>query len=252
MLAEIIKSAQMQVKERISSPLMGSFIVSWCLWNYKFLVILFSTASVLQTFKLIDTVAFPNVSSLFLQGFLFPTLTAATYIFIYPYPAKYVYEFTRNRQKEINYIRQRIEDETPLTLEESREIQSEILRREDEHTQEIDRKNAEIKRLKVEVARYHASTEKGADSPNMKSTITLEPTQLELLRKVEAYQGKAQEKMLISTSAESQVKTEYDLGELVQAGLLTRSLNRTIGDFIYQFSHEGRSYLLNHGAALDN
>jgi len=118
MVDEILKSAKAQISERIASPLIGSFVISWCLWNYKFLVILFSSASVSQTFALIDKIAFPTFWALVLNGILLPILTAVAYIFAYPYPAKYVYEFTRRRQKEINEVRQRIEDETLLTIEE--------------------------------------------------------------------------------------------------------------------------------------
>ncbi|HEY8095736.1 MAG TPA: hypothetical protein VIE65_06515, partial [Methylobacter sp.] len=48
----------------------------------------------------------------------------------------FVYAFTRNRQKEIHDIRRRIEDQTPLTIEESRKIRSDAIRKEDEHSQE--------------------------------------------------------------------------------------------------------------------
>jgi hypothetical protein len=57
MVNEIVKSAKAQLSERIASPLIGSFVISWCLWNYKFLVILFSASAfmwpVRETFSLV-------------------------------------------------------------------------------------------------------------------------------------------------------------------------------------------------------
>ena len=149
MVDEIVKSAKAQLSERIASPLIGSFAISWCLWNYKFLVILFSYASVSHTFVLVDTIVFPSIWLLIFNGVLFPAATTFAYIFVYPYPAKYVYEFTRHRQKEINEVRQRIEDETLLTIEESRKIRAEVIQTEKAHQEIVDRLNGEISRLKL-------------------------------------------------------------------------------------------------------
>lgn len=54
MLEDLLKAAREQAADRLTSPLIGSFIVSWCLWNYRFLVILFFDATVSQTFRLIE------------------------------------------------------------------------------------------------------------------------------------------------------------------------------------------------------
>ena len=110
--------------------------------------------SVTEKFHLIDTLAFPYWYSLGLNGILVPALTAAAYICLYPYPAKFVYAFTRNRQKEINDIRRLIENQTPLTLEESCKIRADAIRKDDEHSQEIDLKNQEIGRPKQLTNKY--------------------------------------------------------------------------------------------------
>jgi predicted DNA-binding transcriptional regulator len=253
MFEEIINSSKVQISERLNSPIIGSFVASWSLWNYKFLVILFSEASVQKTFELIEAISFPDTASLVLRGVVFPALTAAAYIFLYPYPAKVVYEFTRKRQKEINDVRRRIEDETPLTLEESRKIRSDVIRIEAEHSEEIDRKDREIERLKEEITSLRApspqhplnsSSEDEEEEEVVESIVT--PSQLSLLRQVELHKGKGFEKFLIARSAESQIQVEFDLGELVKRGLLTRKYSGAESDYYYQFTHEGRSYLISH------
>lgn len=244
MVDEILKSAKAQISERIASPLIGSFAISWCLWNYKFLVILFSSASVSQTFALIDTIAFPTTLSLVLNGVLLPTLTAVAYIFAYPYPAKYVYEFTRRRQKEINEVRQRIEDETLLTIEESRNIRAEAFQTEKAHQEIVDRLNGEISRLKLEMtnAQIEPSPEQFNTTNYSKQELT--PTQLALLKLLEKAGGKQEEDNLIGFSNESKVKTEFDLGELVKLKLIKKSYDQRTGDYVYEFLHEGRRTLL--------
>jgi hypothetical protein len=208
--------------------------------------VLFSAASVQDTFKLIDTLIFPDHFTLIVRGVLLPALTAAAYIFLYPYPAKIVFEFTRNWQKEINDIRRRIENETPLTLEESRKIRSEVIRIEDKHSSEIDRKNRDIDRLKEEVASLRSSSFQSEVNSTSKDEGLLEATQFSILQHVERLKSKAPEKTLIQKSPEPQVKVEFDLEVLVQRQFLTRTYSYEVGDYIYGFTHEGRSYLLKH------
>jgi len=244
MVDEILKSAKAQISERIASPLIGSFAISWCLWNYKFLVILFSSASVSQTFALIDTIAFPTSWSLALNGVLLPTLTAVAYIFAYPYPAKYVYEFTRRRQKEINEVRQRIEDETLLTIEESRKIRAEAFQTEKAHQEIVDRLNGEISRLKLEMTNVQIEPSSEKPNANNYSRQELTPTQLALLKLLEKAGGKQEEDVLVRSSKESKVKTEFDLGELVKLELLRKRYDQSAGAYTYEFLHEGRRMLL--------
>lgn len=244
MVDEILESTKTQIRERIASPLIGSFSISWCLWNYKFLVILFSSASVSRTFSLIDTIAFPNYWSLILRGVLLPTLTAVAYIFAYPYPAKYIYEFTRRRQKEINEIRQRIEDETLLTIEESRKIRAEAFQAEKAHQEIVDRLNNEISRLKREMTTAQIEPSPEQPNTNNSSKQALTPTQIELLKLLEKAGGKQREGNLISASKESKVKTEFDLGELVKLELIKKRYDQMAGAYTYEFLHEGRRTLL--------
>lgn len=242
MVAEVFKSAKTQISERIASPLIGSFVFSWCLWNYKFFVILFSKASVSLTFELIDSVVFPTTRSLVMNGVLLPALTAVIYIFGYPYPSKFVYEFTRRRQKDINEIRQRIEDETPLTIEESRKIRSEAVQVEKKYQEIVDRLNAELSRLKGELANLEMKPSPESADYEVHS-IPLESTQLALLRLLEKRGGRAEERQLIGSNQQSKVKTEFDLGELERMELVNKYHDQD-GDNIYQFTHEGRRILL--------
>lgn len=244
MVVEIVKSARAQLSERIASPLIGSFTISWCLWNYKFIVILFSAASVSQTFALIDTMVFPTTWSLILNGVLLPAATTFAYIFVYPYPAKYAYEFTRRRQKEINEVRQRIEDETLLTIEESRQIRAEVLKLEKTHQEIVDRLNDEISRLKLEMSNGQPISPNLPSVTNESSQAALTPTQLSVLKLLEKAGGKLSEDSLIKSSKESKVQTEFDLGELVKMQMIKRRNDLRTGEVKYEFLHEGRRILL--------
>nr|AEK77419.1 hypothetical protein [Stutzerimonas stutzeri] len=211
MFEQIFGSIRSQIDERLSNPLAGSFLISWCLWNYKFFVILFSSESVVKTFELIEIIVFPDVKVMLLKGLLYPAITSAIYIFLYPYPAKYVYEFSRKRQREIAEIKRRIEEETPLTIEESRRIRAELARIESEHTEQLDKKDREIERLKSQLSSHESAKTNDSPKAPLKTQTTIEDSQLEILRLIEKHDGKRRRRALLKESEHSQVKTEFDL-----------------------------------------
>ena len=142
MLESLGKSVSTIVDERLSSPLVSSFVVAWSLYNYKFFVILLSAASVSDTFRLIHEVVFPNLLIVGRDGILLPLIFTAIYIFLMPIPSKFVYEKWKKTQKEINEIKQRVDGDSLLTLDESRAMRAkerELFARLDEATNEINR-----------------------------------------------------------------------------------------------------------------
>jgi hypothetical protein len=169
MTEEIWRAARRQIDDRLSSPLLGTFIISWSLWNYKFYVILFSAAQVTQTFKLIETIVFPDTLTLFLRGFLYPLLTTAAYLLLYPYPARWAYRLTQLSEKRLNDVRRDIEGQKLLSIDESRRIRAEREQLEVAHINEIDRKNQEIDRLRAEIAQLNSA-------PKTTQPSTVSPT----------------------------------------------------------------------------
>jgi hypothetical protein len=106
--------------------------------------------SVTEKFTAISQL-FPNRESYVYHGFLFPLLTVLVYIFVYPYPSKFIYSFWRRRQKELLEVRQRIENETCLTVEQSRAIYAQMYRLQEDHQKELLVREAEIARLRKEL-----------------------------------------------------------------------------------------------------
>jgi hypothetical protein len=248
MIDELLKSAKETLAERLASPLLGGFAVAWCFWNYKFLVILFSAAGVSQTFKLIDTVAFPDSWSLVTRGGVYPLVSALLYVFAYPYPARIVYTFTLKRQREVNQIRRQIEEETLLTLEQSRTLRAEYVQLERKNQGSVDRLNTEISRLSAALDQVQRESEGGTHlAPAERLYAALEPTQLSLLQLLEKRGGKVPEAELIKGSTESRVKAEFDLGELERRNLIHKNFDQDLRVYTFQFTHEGRRALLGGG-----
>ncbi len=45
MLEEFSKTVKAQLYERANSPLIGSFLIAWCIWNHRFIMVLLSELS---------------------------------------------------------------------------------------------------------------------------------------------------------------------------------------------------------------
>lgn len=236
MLEDLMKSMRGHIEDRLASPLLFGFAASWALWNYRFLVILFSDASVSTTFYLIDTIAFPDLSSKLCRGVVFPALTTLAYVFVYPYPAKFVFAFTRHRQQELNAIHRDIENQRLLTSEESRAIHSELLNLQRVHGEEVDRLTREIDRL-----RQAAGVEKVQEP--WKPVSEFSESQLLLMLFIESLGGMAHENEL-RDHYNATTQYRYDLGELLNKGLLNKSYDQDEEIYYIELTHEGRAVLI--------
>lgn len=151
MLDEIAKTIRAQLYERVSSPLSGIFLLSWSLWNYQFLMVIFSGMITTEKIEYIHYSLYFELWPSIAKGIFFPFLTTIILIFIYPVPARYVYEYTRKQQRKLKEIRHKIDDETPLTREEAREIRRASLDQSLQYEREIAKQVAEIARLKQQL-----------------------------------------------------------------------------------------------------
>lgn len=254
MFNEIVTSIKAQLYERATSPLLGSFLLSWSIWNYKFLMLAFSSVEILEKYRITSEILYPSPNQAILMNIVFPTTTALAYIFIYPYPAKFVYQFSRNRQKEISNIKKTIEAETLLTAEEARAIRRELYVLEAELEKELNRKNQEIENLKLELASYresdiNSSNDSGDDVQAPMTIADLSDEEVEALKTMTKFVSKAGESDLLELLKVSSVKGKYLIGELVSKEYLHRNYDQGMGEWTYELTHDGRKFLVQRGYA---
>jgi len=252
MIKDALNSIKVYLYEKTTSPLLGAFAISWALWNYRFILVLTSSASVEEKFEIIGSQIFCSTDDYLLNGLLYPAITTLLYIFIYPYPARWVYSYSRNRQRELKEVRQQIDDETPLTKEESRAVRREALNIEITLQTEIDRRDHDIQRLKEEieslsnVTTIQSSTTEEVDTPPNKAVPPNEE-QMELLRIIAKYADWIPEQNVISSSSQTRVKTEFNLGELVRDKYLARDYRNKNKAYCLNLTHAGRAALVSTG-----
>lgn len=126
MYDDAVKSIRANLYERTTSPLFGAFTISWLVWNFPFLLVVFSGMSAPDKIVFIQNELYGDLWPSVVFLILGPLITSLAFLFLYPFPAAWVYRFWRNRKKRLLEIRREIEDETPLTLEESRRIRQEL------------------------------------------------------------------------------------------------------------------------------
>ncbi len=121
MFNDLTKDIKAQLYERARSPLTGAFIISWIAWNFRPIAIFFSNLTLDE--KLVRWDAFYSGAYVpYLYGLIFPLATSALFILLYPFPAKWAYHYWHWQHIKIKKIQQQIEDETPLTQDEAKEL----------------------------------------------------------------------------------------------------------------------------------
>ncbi|NOR71534.1 MAG: hypothetical protein GQ532_17920 [Methylomarinum sp.] len=259
MIEDISKSIKFSMYERATSPLFGAFFLSWTLWNYKILLIIFSSMKVKEKISYIQNDIYSAEWSLLLGGAAYPFLSAVSFILIYPYPAKWIYKYWNKQQKELKEIKQKIEDDTPLTLEESRKIRRELLRLESSYDEEVVRKNLEINRLKDIVINLEnkslvkdsefkskASTKKRVTNPA--PTEKLNEDHKLILIDIAKNDGWVITDSYISNSQFDPVKIEYYIENLISMGYV-KSVHKSGLGVATQLTTKGKQFAVEEGIA---
>jgi len=261
---DIFKDVKAYLYERLSSPFSGAFIVSWCFWNFNILIILFSAVPAYQTISYIH-----NEIDL-MRGLLLPIITSLLYVFIYPYISKYIYKFWYERQKELKEIKQKIDDETPLTKEESRTIRRQLLEIEERFQQAILSKDTQIEQLKSQLTEADKAkdilsneiskltsnlpqvTMGRSPNPKLKSANITEE-QIEILKLIAQSSDEMIpfDDILFQVQEHDQfnirkdkVALKYNLDELTRQHYLKYDYSPRYGSSVYVLQHLGREILV--------
>jgi len=150
-MKDIFDSIRLQIYERLSSPLFGSFVASWVVWNHRFLFVMFSGLPVNKKFEFVDTQLYASGWDICSRGIIEPALTAILFIYLYPIVSKHFYGYWLKKNSELKKLRDEIENATLLTREESDAIRMEMIKSGEKYEETIRRQAAELEVLKKNV-----------------------------------------------------------------------------------------------------
>lgn len=126
MFNDLKDSVKAKLYDYAYTPFMSSVFISWAIINHKYLLIYFANYDLGKKLALLKEYDFTfhtpwfNVSCA--MNIWVPILFGLFYVYGYPRISKEFYEYTLKRTKDLKGIKQAIEDETPLTHAEAREI----------------------------------------------------------------------------------------------------------------------------------
>lgn len=149
MFDDVGKTIKAILYDRITSPLFGTFLLSWCGWNWRLIVLFLtdSSTAVAKKFHYLDTELYPSSGVTFVYGLLLPLTTTAFFIYIYPWFAKKVYGYWREQQNILKELQIEKDGEKPLTKEEAQEITNQALLSELRYQDEREKREARIRDL---------------------------------------------------------------------------------------------------------
>jgi hypothetical protein len=248
---DYIKSIKAQLYDRATSPLFGTFALSWVGWNYKFIVVLLESAPAADRLWYVSNVLYEGWFDRVFQGFIFPTLTSLLFIYVYPILAQPIYLYVREQQKKLRDIKQKIEGETVLTIEESRVIRSAAFVKHRALERTIEERDISIQQLNEMIMKLEKGISEFPSGPRVQSSLAeksyrLKDGQIEMLQHI-AEQGPLAKSAAIFKFAEKydKVTAEYDFGELFRLHLVSPVV---VGaSQLYNATHEGLGELISLG-----
>lgn len=144
MFDDIQTSVKAALYERIGNPLLSAFMISWLLWNYKFLLVLFSGMEYWEKLSHIEDL-YPS----FLIGiksniFLYPSISALIYFFVFPWFNLFATTYTEFLRKRLREEKLRYESEMPLSADQARKLRAMFLDLQKKNDQDIEIMQKEI------------------------------------------------------------------------------------------------------------
>jgi hypothetical protein len=155
MITELRKSINSILYQRVSSPLFGTLILSWVVWNWKIIYLtFFINAKEIKQNK-IDYIVEKLSDTEFLIWY--PLISAFILLTIIPFVSNGSYWLSLKFEKWKKDQKKSIEKYESLTSEQSTDLREEILDSEKKFNSLLQSKSDEIKQLKLLLEKYQTS-----------------------------------------------------------------------------------------------
>ena len=152
MIEDFKKSVNNVLYERLVSPLFGTFLLSWCIWNWKIIYLtLFIDNDEIDGHKIDFIIS--NYYDKF-DLLLWPAISTIGLLLIYPFLAVAAYYVSLRFKKWKIDIRNTQEDLQVLSIEDSIELREEIRNQSERFDKLLSGKNKEIETLKSMIEGY--------------------------------------------------------------------------------------------------
>lgn len=135
---DFLKDLKFAVNDRLRSPILGTFLISWISWNFSTVILVFGSGEFDKKIIMLEKL-YPSNFSYFWQGLVYPFASASAFVLIYPFIARWTFLYWIKQLKKTKEKQTKIDDETPLTLEDIQELKKSFYDRSRNQEIEIDR-----------------------------------------------------------------------------------------------------------------
>jgi len=145
MLDEIKKSINATLYERTASPLYGTLVISWSLWNWKIFYLTMFVSEEKISINKIDYIVnnFSNPHHLI----TYPVISALVMLTLIPFASNAAFWLTLKFEKWKKYQKNLVENKQLLSIEQSIELRTRVFDIEEKYTKILLDKDSEIKQL---------------------------------------------------------------------------------------------------------
>lgn len=170
MMEELKKSFSAILYERTTSPLFGTLIFSWCLWNWKIIYVTFFISENELCCNKIDYITYccNNTNHLIWN----PLLSTLILLTIIPFISNGTYWLSINFNKWKIDQKNKVELRQLLTVEQSIELREQIFNQEEKFSKLVEDKNTEIETLKLQLSTLSQSS-KSVDNSEAEELLKL-------------------------------------------------------------------------------
>ncbi|CAH6905437.1 hypothetical protein VCHA34P129_30043 [Vibrio chagasii] len=161
MIKEVTNSIKAALYQRVSSPLYGTYIFSWFLFNWDIVLpLLFGTADFDARLESFNASLYSAESGFLFATIFYPALMTALILGLQPLLQRYLFIYTEWNKSEGLKKRDKFSSETMLTLEQSNELRASVQKVQQFHQEVLKNKDAEIAEYKKQVELKETSNQK--------------------------------------------------------------------------------------------
>lgn len=126
-LRDLLTSAKTQLRDRLSNPIYGSFVLAWSILNFRLLLVLFGDGKWAEKISYIDTKLYPRWSDWAVYGYVIPLMAALLYVLVSPFANRAITKFLRLQHKATATMLLEIEGEIPISKPEAELLRKGLL-----------------------------------------------------------------------------------------------------------------------------
>lgn len=138
-MEQYFESLKSYITDKVSSPFLPAYTLSWSVFNYKFFIYLFSNVEPRRKISGISNVLQHGYLPGYCEAFIVPLIMAGAYVFGYPYVARWVMIYSENQKKKTKQKFINITEDSPRTAKEFHDLHDFYRKRTSELIEEASR-----------------------------------------------------------------------------------------------------------------